>query len=298
VVNGLLWAASHAYRQKIVKPRRARAWERLTEPVDHSVRNLTFRLYPGEYVDRHIFVEGIYERRFLDLVRSHFLKHPGSAMLDIGANIGNHALYLSDCFREVHCFEPNPTVIRMLEDNIRLSRLDNITVHPVGLGNKSGEMPFLENHDGNLGNSGFIQTANEDTVMLPIEVGDDYVSRLNLPKIDFIKVDVEDHEPEVFEGLRKTISAHRPMIAFEYHGQRVGHFDRIAACLPGYVFVEPVYSPQHASKLVKLRWHLKNQGRPTLKEITGEPEKRTYENIIALPRLMNRMPCIQRTGHG
>jgi FkbM family methyltransferase len=280
--SGLSWAVAHAYRQKIQRPWRAKAWGRHDAPFEHRTGNLTFRLYPGEYVDRHIFIEGIYERRFLDLVRSYFLKHPGSAMLDIGANIGNHALYLSDCFEAIHCFDPNPTVIRMLEDNIRLSRLSNIAVHRVGLSNKAGEMPFLENRDGNLGNSGFVEIAGKDTIMLPIEVGDDYVSRLNLSKIDFIKIDVENHEPEVFEGLKQTIATHRPIVAFEYHGQEVDHFARIAATLPGYVFAEARHAPDHASSLTKLRWHLKHRGRPELAEIQ-QPEARTYENILALP---------------
>jgi FkbM family methyltransferase len=283
-VNGLIWAASHAYRQKIQRPRRAMAWDRKDAPFEHRTGNLTFRLHPGEYVDRFIFIDGIYERRFLDLLRSYYGRHPGSAMLDVGANIGNHALYLSDCFEAIHCFDPNPTVIRMLEDNIRLSRLSNIAVHRVGLSNVSGEMPFFENRDGNLGNSGFVETADKDTIMLPIEVGDDYVARLNLSKIDFIKIDVENHEPEVFEGLKQTIAKNRPVIAFEYHGQEVdeSHFQRIAATLPGYVFAEARHAPDHASGLTKLRWHLKHQGRPELAEIQ-QPEARTYENILALP---------------
>jgi FkbM family methyltransferase len=274
---------AHAFRREVQIPRRAKTWSGLTEPFEHRTEHgLTFRLHPGEYIDRYIFTDGIYERRFLELVRAHFLGR-GSVMLDIGANIGNHALYLSDCFKQVHCFEPNPRVVRMLEENIRLNNLqDKIVVHPVGLSNRSGKLPFFENHNGNLGNSGFVEAASQNTVMLPIVAGDDFVTKLNLADLAFIKVDVENHEPQVFEGLQKTIAKFRPVIAFEYQGQEVGHYKQIAAAMPGYLFVEAHHAPEHASKLTKLRWHLKHQGRPTL-SLIEEPESRIYENILALP---------------
>ena len=61
-------------------------------------------------------------------------RHPevfdGIAM-DIGANIGNHALYFSDYFRWVHCFEPNPRTFKVLALNAELA--SNITCFNVGI---------------------------------------------------------------------------------------------------------------------------------------------------------------------
>jgi FkbM family methyltransferase len=278
------WAVGHAYRRKIRNPLRLRQWRQRQRPFVHRTNNLMFRLYPGEFIDRHIYVEGIYEQRFLDFVRPYYRQHPGRVALDVGANIGNHALYLSDCFSQIHCFDPNPVAVERLEENMRLSRVENLFVHPVGLSNDSGELPFVINDDGNLGVSHFASDS-ETGPPLPIVVGDEFVHRLGLNEtVDFIKVDVENHEPEVFEGLRETIKKHRPMVAFEYHGHLVpeDHFARIASVLGGYILAETVYSAPNDPTLKRLARQLRDRDRPTL-AVFSQPERRTYENILAFP---------------
>lgn len=285
ILNRIFWTISHAYERKVRQPRRARLWLRKKAPFEHrTTGGLLFKLHPDEYIDRFIFIEGIYESRFLNLVRAYFKRAKARAALDIGSNIGNHALYLSGCFQEIHCFDPNPLVIERLTENIKLNRLGSIFVHPVGLSNRQCELAFVVNRDGDLGSSHFVEEPDEETIRLPVAIGDDYLSNVDLQTIDFIKIDVENHEPEVFEGLRRTIARDRPIIAFEYHGGRVSlsHFERIAAVLPGYVFAEAQYMPAAASLWRKLQWHFTQEGRPILVRF-DRPVARTYENILAFP---------------
>ena len=247
-----------------------------------------FVLYPTEYVDAHIFQHDIYEKRFLELLSRRF--PAASVALDIGANIGNHAIYLSDTFAQIHAFEPNPVTLARLRANLALNSLESVVrVHGVALGKDSGTFRFRENNDGNLGASGFLapgETVDALSRELELNVvnGDDYIADLNLRRIDFVKIDVEGWEAPLLEGMTKALAAFRPVVSFEYHGQSAADsdYDRIVATLPGYVFVEARYAPAEASLLKKIAWNLSHLDKPVLARI-DRPERRTYENIIAFP---------------
>lgn len=285
---GAKFASARAYDKYFTQPIRARRWAKKSAAFVHRTHlGHIFELDPSEFVDQHIFHHGIYERRFLELIAKGFPK--GSVALDIGANIGNHSIYLASNFASIHAFEPNPNVLSRLRKNIELNQLSNIVVHPIGLGNASATLPFRENNDGNLGASGFLKpgevlAARSSQLELRIENADDYVSALGLDRIDFIKVDVEGWEPQLFEGMAGTIAKHRPTIAFEHHGGEVaeGDYNRIIATLPGYVIFDAEYAPAHGSFVRKLTWNIEHKGQPALRPV-GLPDARTYENLLAIP---------------
>jgi FkbM family methyltransferase len=282
-VERLVATVGHAIERKLLQPRRRKSWNARSNPFVHTtLRGLRFKLHPRQFIDTFIFVEGIYERRFLDIMRIYFRKSPGKVSLDIGSNIGNHAIYLHDCFQSIHCFDPNPVVVQRLRDNISLNPIGNIHVHAVGLSDRTDALEFeIDRFD--LGSSHFVEKAAEGTISLPVVIGDEYVENLKLSKIDFIKIDVEGHEPHVFAGLARTIARHRPIVAFEHHGAKVDirQFDVIAATMPDYIFTEFKYISHDASGLAKLLWHLTTKG-PRLQKFE-RPDARSYENIIAFP---------------
>jgi FkbM family methyltransferase len=286
VARGLAHSAERAIDRFIRQPRRRKAWAAMREPFDHQgARGRRFRLHPGEFVDSVIFMEGMYERRFLELLLRRFRS---GTMLDIGANIGNHTIVLAEVFDRVHAFEPNPVVLDRLRYNVGINQLDSkVVIHPVGLGDTSGDFAFVQNDDGNLGGSGFVNPDEGSAVagkkILRVENADDYIERLGLDRIDFIKIDVEGWEPSLFAGLVKTISRFRPIIAFEYHANvaPITDFQKIRATLPGYVLAEASHAPPHGM-MQKLAWNTVHRGLPVL-DVLESPEPRSYENILAFP---------------
>ena len=244
-----------------------------------------FKIDPGQYIDGYIYIDGIFERSFLDGLKGKFPE--GAVALDIGANIGNHAIYLSRDFAEIHCFEPNPHAVERLLQNLSLSGATHIKVHPVGLGSEDAVLPFRENLDGNLGCSGFVEDTspvqNSAITYLPVKRGDNYVASLGLERLDYIKIDVEGFELSVLEGLRRTTEKYRPVVSFEYHGQSAapGTFEAIKRCLPDYAIIEPVHAPE-SGFAKKLSWNVRNAGAPVFKAVK-DPEPRTYDNILAVP---------------
>ena len=278
-------AIGYAWKRKVTDPRRLRDWQSRSGPFVHTTPyGRTFQLYPDETIDKCIFVDGAYERRFLQVIERFFRGKPGAVMLDIGANIGNHAIYLSNSFDRIMCFEPSPYIADRLRKNITLNRLTNIEVHTVGLSNREAALHYKLDTSGNLGASHFVGEADEQTIELPVCRGDDYLSQKGVNRVDFIKVDVEHHELEVFEGLTLTISRYRPVIAFEFHGTSLGssYLDAIAAALPDYIFSEATFAPSSASDLEKLLWQIRHRGLPQFERIVV-PEARFYENVLAFP---------------
>ena len=271
-------------------PSQKKKWAtRGQEIFEHKTKDgLVFFLDGSQLVDQLIFVEGIYEKRLLDNLRGFF--DEGAIAVDIGANIGNHSIYLSQDFQEIHCFEPNPETFGRLSRNVAANGLSNLKLHQVALGDEDTILPFNENQDGNLGNSGFVNdqiltdTSSVRVVNIPVRSADDFIQSLGISRLDFAKVDVEGFEPQVFNGLRKTIERYRPLVAFEFHGQMThpDDFKKISDCLPGYGFYEMFFSPATGPIGDKIKWYLRNGNRAELRKFT-EPEARSYDTILAFP---------------
>lgn len=270
----------HTYRQKMRGPISNWQWARKRRPfVFKTARKFRMRLQPGQYVDSRVFAEGVYERRFLEFLLERLGQ--GGAMLDVGANIGNHALFLSDKFDQVHCFEPSPASLSLLRANLALNDMTNIHIHPVGLGSRSGTFFFREVKD-NLGLSKFVPTPDDTTSELRVVTGDQVVREKRIKDVRYVKIDVEGYELEVIRGLQKTISQFSPIVSFEYHGSTSNDFAKIKAALKEYDLYEPILEPRDISNYKKALFYLLNAKNTPLVRVV-QPEKRYYPYIIALP---------------
>ncbi|HEV2081381.1 MAG TPA: FkbM family methyltransferase [Brevundimonas sp.] len=136
--------------------------------------------------------------------------------LDIGANIGNHAMWFSDHFSHVHAFEPNPRTYGLLAFNA--APLPGVTTHQMGLGDQKGELTLSadvlhpEVSSLRLGTPGLA-----DQIMVRVETLDDLTLERK-EDVCFIKIDVEGFEEQVLRGGRATIASTQPLIVMEQHG--------------------------------------------------------------------------------
>lgn len=219
--------------RKVRRPFRRLAWSLKKEPFVHiGAKSLRFRLQPGQYIDGDIYIEGIYELYFLRYIARNLV---GGTFLDVGANIGNHALYLAENFDFVHCFEPDPAIADRLADNAALNDA-TIYIHRVGLGAENGELPFYPSAVGNQGTGSFVAQDGHAVRTLPVRNGDDYLALAKIFGVSFIKIDVEGFELQVVAGLRNTINRDRPIIMLEFDGTR-NDFCTLTGLLPDYSFL-------------------------------------------------------------
>jgi len=135
-------------------------------------------------------------------------------VLDIGANIGNHALFFAEYFKHVFAFEPNPIAHKLLEINA-ISR--NITPLNYGLSNKNCKMAFRVNAS-NIGGSKILENNSDvsDGKVIDVDVRrlDDLIELADV-NISLIKIDVEGHELSVLKGAKGIIEKDEPIILFE-----------------------------------------------------------------------------------
>ena len=172
-------------------------------------------LFAFDGIATTINVKGIYEREQLDTLIG-WLKQKrliGGAVLDIGANIGNHSLYFSKYYDQVLSFEPNPRTFRLLELNAALT--DNIKPFNFGMSDSSGHV-FMQQFRENMGGSRIVDPVGNTAEHIQIEVRTlDSVASEVAMSIGLIKLDVEGHELAALNGARNTIASHRPIILFE-----------------------------------------------------------------------------------
>jgi len=181
--------------------------------------NTSFKINRSDYVQWRIFYG----------VRDNALRYAkqclasDTVVLDIGANCGAFSLKLATYAAQfnfknlqIHAFEPNPIIFKHYEANLALnpSAKSFINAHPVGLGNETGEKSF-DFPDTNTGVGRVLREDFGSIFKVNIFRLDDFVGKINPPKISFIKLIVEGFEPEVLKGGWKTIKKYKPPIFLE-----------------------------------------------------------------------------------
>lgn len=144
----------------------------------------------------------------------------GGVFVDIGANIGNHALFVAKHLRakKVIPFEPNHVAINLLLTNIWLNQLEKqFDFKHLGYGLSDQRVGGLSavTPQQNLGATHLEQS---DGGTIVAEQGDRLLAG---EEIDLIKIDVEGMEITVLNGLERTVAGQKPNILIEVdHGNR------------------------------------------------------------------------------
>ena len=172
------------------------------------------------------------KRVYLSFVRR------GDIVLDIGANVGAHTVFLSHLVGNrgrVLAFEPLPTNVEALKETIRRrSRNSNITIIPVAVGGpgEHGRQVVIRVPGDDLtqaslrrqdAGSWHHQPVREYSVSLTNLDAEPEVQ--NLPSIDVIKIDVEGGERDVLNGGGQTIRRHHPILYCELYEKWTSSFD-------------------------------------------------------------------------
>jgi FkbM family methyltransferase len=149
----------------------------------------------------------------------------GGIFLDVGANIGNHAVFFGTfCAEHVVAFEPHPRLHDILRRNLDANGLrDKSTVVPSAISDSpgTGAIALRQEHAGNVGASHVVPTGTvaDGGDVVTLRRLDDVLDELmpSLPRlpITFLKIDVEGMEMGVLRSAAKLLDAHRPQILVE-----------------------------------------------------------------------------------
>ena len=184
-----------------------------------NIRGIKIHLHPDEKLSNQLRRElEFFEPGLLDYMLEHHRKQ--RVIIDIGANLGNHAIYFANFleYKEILCFEPVPDNFKLLELNVTYPKTK---IFPIALSDKKTTLKMTPNRR-NMGASMVEENGTLDVEAITLD-------SLNLKDVTLLKIDVERHEPFVLAGAKETIDRCHPLILIE------DRYLRYAKLLPGYV---------------------------------------------------------------
>lgn len=179
-----------------------------------------WRLCLDRYLDREIAAGCIWEARSLKLVQD--LVHPGMCVVDVGANWGYYTLQLAHLVGAVGmviAFEPTHEYSSRLEWHLRENNVHNVRLEHLGLSSRTEAVEIA------IGECSATlhwcadsppRMREEIRVVRMDEWWDDYVATGNPDRLDFLKVDVDGHEPNFLVGAERILRRHRPSMLIEF----------------------------------------------------------------------------------
>jgi len=173
---------------------------------------------------------------------------PDDIVIDAGANLGT----MSILFRELLgssglVVAIEPVSYALLDQNLRANQISGVTAVPVALDRQPGKTTIYVFDQ----LAGSTSTPRKDAPVIKkleviTETLDEMVRRLGLPRVDFIKMDIEGAEEDALEGATHVLQTYRPRLSISsYHTDKHGRpqHDRLVRLLrriePGYQIREP-----------------------------------------------------------
>lgn len=139
------------------------------------------------------------------------IEKPLGLALDIGAHVGLWSRVLCAYFSRVIAFEPVDAFADCFTRNMLETGRAGVELHRVALGNHDCPAHMVT-PAGNSGNAHVSRGGNSSASTL---VRMRKLDGLDLPKVDFIKLDVEGFEAYVIDGADYIIRRDRPVIVVE-----------------------------------------------------------------------------------
>jgi FkbM family methyltransferase len=140
----------------------------------------------------------------------------GDTVFDCGANVG---LFTRNALAAgadlVVAIEPAPSNAECLRRNLRTELANGrVILKEVGLWDGDTVLPFSVSARSSLANSFVLEGDNSiATAPLPLTTVDRITSELALPRIDFIKMDIEGAEQRALRGARNVVVRDLPKMA-------------------------------------------------------------------------------------
>jgi FkbM family methyltransferase len=145
----------------------------------------------------------------------HFI-HAGDIVLDCGASDGDFTRQALDAgARTVVAIEISPVNAECIRRNTAAEiAAGRVIVYPKGVWNKDDTM-MLNVDDTNFAADSVVMhpEASHASIRVPLTTIDELVTELKLPRVDFIKMDIEGAEVPALAGAHATIARFKPRLA-------------------------------------------------------------------------------------
>lgn len=195
--------------------------------VDDMPEDVVVKAHPGIFIRVHkdlmyhnVYFWGDYEPFNTKVFRR--IIHPGYTVMDVGANFGWFTTLFArwvGAAGRVHAFEPVPFIHDLAADTLDLNDLSSrVRLNRLAVGRSPGSMTLRTYAGLPHGHATGADLDRSDAVTYSSVVTtiDTYCEEQAVETIDFMKVDVEGFESDVFAGATRLLSSSAsPIVAFE-----------------------------------------------------------------------------------
>lgn len=195
-----------------------------------------------------------------------------AVIVDGGANIGFFTVPVAQrtqgCGTRIIAFEPQRQLFQALGGSLALNGYRHVYLHNCGLGQEPGIAQMPSVNYGEVQDFGTVALSDQTTVeenrwMADRVVDVTSIDAMELPRLDFFKLDVEGYEVPALTGALNTIKQHRPWIWVEYFITGADPIKTALAELDDYVF----YLVDYQNMLAAPKERLVNITTTGLKEV-------------------------------
>jgi len=177
-------------------------------------------------ISSELIIYGVHEPLTTKLILSEI--KPGMTILDIGSNIGYYAILESNLIGttgKIYSIEPSPINFKLLEENLKLQKMNNFKIFNLAIGNKNDKLEFLISEKSNwskIKEDSDIIGKNDTIITVPVKSLNLFCKENNLEKIDLIRMDVEGYEEKIIEGGKEILKNIKPILMIEIHKMYLG----------------------------------------------------------------------------
>jgi FkbM family methyltransferase len=146
-------------------------------------------------------------------------------ILDVGAGLGDFAVTVAKehPHSTIYAYEPFPESFKLLLENVRLNQIKNVLAFPQAIGAQTGSMRL----------HAVSSEAVQQSTVAPVEAGqaiqvesialDEVLPELNLTHLDYMKMDCEGAEYDIFFNASPATLLKIDRICLEYHDGVTSH---------------------------------------------------------------------------
>lgn len=147
----------------------------------------------------------------------------GGVFLDVGANIGIFSLLAASLHSrvQVFSFEPDPQALSCLKRSVVENKLERICVVAKGVSDRSGDGTIFFDQRNHGGHSMILESiaaegrSEQHRAQIELITLDSFVGQNDLPAVDVIKIDVQEHESAVLRGSFEIVKKFQPIVIVE-----------------------------------------------------------------------------------
>ena len=147
-----------------------------------------------------------------------------STVIDIGAHIGTFAVYAAYHLpeAEIYCFEPDAENLALLEENIRINKLDSrVNAFPFAISDADGKVRFYRSSVApsrhSLAQDSFLETETAGFNEVEAKTLTTILTEHLRGGCDLLKLDCEGAEGRILNASKGEVLGTVPHIVMEYH---------------------------------------------------------------------------------